>query len=71
VVEMSARQQERDELLERKKKHQRLMDLSRRATAGSLRSAVILSSTDICTDCEKFKDRVNGFFDLNIEMEYV
>jgi hypothetical protein len=71
VVEMRARQEERDELLERKKMHQSMIDLSRLAPADSLKSAVILSSTEICIDGEAFKNKVNRYFDLNIEMQHV
>jgi hypothetical protein len=71
VAALRVQQRKRDRLLEKKKKHQELMDLCQASPALSLRRAVILSSTAICTDCEDFKNRVNQYFDLKIEMEYV
>lgn len=70
VVAMRAQKENKNMFLKRKKVHQELIELSRNKPPISLKRAVILSSNDICEDCEKFKKRVNNYFQLNIEMNW-
>ena len=64
VTKIRALQKKRDACLERKKKHQSVMEMSRCAPAVSLKHVVILSSNAICADCASFTDRVNVYFRL-------
>ncbi|KAI0965110.1 hypothetical protein F4678DRAFT_485599 [Xylaria arbuscula] len=55
---------------EKNKLHERLMELSKIGPKTSLKEAVILTSNEICNDCKQFKDSVNRYFNLRIEIEY-
>lgn len=57
-------------LLEQRKKHEDLRELSMNEPSISLRRAVILSSNKVCTDCALFKRRTNDYFQLGIEMNW-
>lgn len=70
VVTMRAQEENRNMFLKRKKIHQDLIELSRNEPPISLKRAIILSSNDICEDCDMFKKRVNNYFHLNIEMNW-
>ncbi len=50
--------------------HEMLMKLSKNGPKASLKEAVILNSNEICDDCRRFKDSVNRYFNLRIEIEY-
>jgi hypothetical protein len=68
VAAIRAQEKTKARLLKREKRHERLMELSRNEPPLSLKRAVILSSNEICQDCERFRKRVNDCFDLNIEI---
>ena len=70
VAAMRAQEKKKRMLLKREKIHQDLMELSRNEPLVSLKRAVILSSNEICKDCDRFKKRVNYRFQLNIEMSW-
>jgi ankyrin repeat protein len=70
VIAMRAQERELSELWKRQEMHQNLMELAAHKPSTRLNRAVILSSNEICGDCEKFKERVNKFFGLEIEMEW-
>lgn len=70
VVAMRAQEENKHMLLKRKKIHQDLIELSRNEPPISLKRAVILSSNEICEDCDMIKKRVNNYFQLNIEMNW-
>ncbi len=70
VAAMRAQEKKKRMLLKKKKIHQDLMELSRNEPPISLKRAVILSSNEICKDCDMFKERVNDCFQLNIEMSW-
>jgi len=70
VAAMRAQEKKKRMLLKREKMHQDLMELSRNEPPISLKRAVILSSNEICKDCDIFKQRVNYCFQLNIEMSW-
>jgi hypothetical protein len=69
VAVMRAKQKEKAILLKRDKRHGKLMQLSRNEPRFSLKRAVILSSNEICKDCEMFKKRVNRSFGLDIDIQ--
>ncbi|KAI0449298.1 hypothetical protein F5B21DRAFT_494778 [Xylaria acuta] len=50
--------------------HEKLMELSKNGPKTSLKEAVISTSNKICDDCKRFKDSVNRYFNLRIEIEY-
>ncbi|KAF2245693.1 hypothetical protein BU26DRAFT_607888 [Trematosphaeria pertusa] len=70
VVAMRAQEEKRRMMLKSEKIHQDLMELSRKELPISLKRAVILSSNEICDDCDKFKESVNHHFQLDIEMHW-
>ncbi|KAF2802854.1 uncharacterized protein BDZ99DRAFT_400850 [Mytilinidion resinicola] len=70
VAAMRAQEKKKRLLLKSEKIHQDLMELSRNEPPISLKRAVILSSNEICEDCDMFKKRVNDCFQLNIEMSW-
>ena len=70
VAAMRAQEKKKSVLLKRKKIHQDLIELSRNQPPISLKRAVILSSNQICEDCDMFKQKVNYCFQLNIELVY-
>jgi hypothetical protein len=70
VVAMRAQEKELCKLWKRKEMHQNLMELVAHKPSTCLNQAVILSSNEICGDCEKFKERVNEVLRLEIEMEW-
>ncbi|KAL9101739.1 MAG: hypothetical protein Q9163_003037 [Psora crenata] len=70
VASMRAQEKKKRVLLKREKIHQDLIELSKNEPPISLKRAVILSSNKICKDCDMFKERVNWFFELNIEMRW-
>lgn len=70
VAAMRAQEKKKRMLLKREKIHQNLMELSRNEPPISIKRAVILSSNEICEDCDMFKKRVNDCFQLNIEMSW-
>jgi hypothetical protein len=70
VAAMRAQEKKKRMLLKRENMHQELMELSRNEPPISLKWAVILSSNEICEDCDIFKKRVNDCFQLNIEMSW-
>lgn len=70
VASMRAQEKTKSVLLKREKIHQDLIELSRKQPPISLKRAVILSSNEICKDCDIFKQRVNYYFQLNIEMSW-
>ncbi|KAI0430524.1 hypothetical protein F5Y09DRAFT_341577 [Xylaria sp. FL1042] len=49
--------------------HEMLMKLSKNGPKASLKEAVILTSNEICDDCRRFKDSVNRYFNLRIEID--
>ncbi|KAI0198664.1 hypothetical protein F4808DRAFT_253444 [Astrocystis sublimbata] len=50
--------------------HEELMKLSKNEPKTSSKEAAILTSNEICDDCKRFKDKVNRYFKLRIEIEY-
>ena len=70
VVGMRVQEKELGKLWKREEMHQNLMELAAHEPSTHLNRAVILSSNKICGDCEKFKERVNAFLGLEIEMEW-
>jgi len=70
VVAMRVQEKELGKLWKREEMHQNLMELAAHEPSTHLNRAVILSSNKICGDCEKFKERVNAFLGLEIEMEW-
>ncbi|RYO53879.1 hypothetical protein AA0116_g10960 [Alternaria tenuissima] len=70
VATMRAQERKLDNFWRRYKMHEELRALSAREPSINLKRAVILCSSEICSDCEKFKERVNEFFGLGIEMEW-
>jgi hypothetical protein len=70
VVAMRAQEKELGRLSKRNKMHQNLVELWEYEPSICLDRAVILSSNGICRDCEKFKERANAQFGLEIEMEW-
>lgn len=70
VATMRAQERKLDNLWRRYKMHEELRALSASEPSINLKRAVILCSSEICRDCEKFKERVNEFFGLGIEMEW-
>lgn len=70
VTAMRAQEKELGKLWKKKETHQNLMELVVHEPSVYLNRAVILSSNEICGDCEKFKEKVNEFFGLQIEMEW-
>ncbi|KAG9254330.1 uncharacterized protein F5Z01DRAFT_102498 [Emericellopsis atlantica] len=70
VATMRAQKEEHRRLLKRQKIHQDLIELSKKEPSISLTQAVILSSNKICEDCDNFKEKVNDYFQLNIEMSW-
>lgn len=71
VVAMRVQEKELGKLWKREEMHQNLMELVAHEPSTRLNRAVILSSNEICGDCEKFKKRVNAFLGLEIEMEWL
>ncbi|KAI1308521.1 DYW family of nucleic acid deaminases-domain-containing protein [Xylaria venustula] len=57
-------------LVEKYEMREKLRELSKSGPKTSLKEAVILTSNKICDDCRRFKDRVNRYFNLRIEIEY-
>ncbi|KAH8635751.1 ankyrin repeat protein [Alternaria alternata] len=70
VATMRAQERRLDNFWRRYKMHEELRALSASEPSINLKRAVILYSSEICRDCEKFKERVNEFFGLGIEMEW-
>jgi hypothetical protein len=70
VATMRAQEKRLLTLLKRKSLHEDLMKLSENEPPVSLKEAVILSSNQICDDCDTFKRRVNDWFQLNIELSW-
>ncbi|KAL7944143.1 DYW family of nucleic acid deaminases domain-containing protein [Trichoderma barbatum] len=70
VARMRTQQQKRCKLSKKEKMHQDLMELSENEPPISLKCAVILSSNKVCEDCDIFRQRVNDYFQLNIEMSW-
>jgi hypothetical protein len=70
VAAMRAQEKELGKLWKRKAMHQNLMELVAHEPSTCLNRAVIMSSNEICEDCEKFKERVNKVLGLEIEMEW-
>jgi hypothetical protein len=68
---MRDRQNEARMLLKKMEVHEELIELSRSEPLFSLKQTVILSSNEICEDCQIFKKRVNERFQLNIEINLV
>ena len=65
-------EEEKHSLLAQKRFHDRLAGLSeiQEKPRMSLKRAVIMSSNEICRDCDRFKERVNDYLGLNIEMSW-
>ncbi|OCK92305.1 uncharacterized protein K441DRAFT_663576 [Cenococcum geophilum 1.58] len=72
LAKMRAQEKMKRILLKRNKTHHSLMELTRNEPSimFMLKRAVILSSNAICENCDMFKKRVNGCFQLNIEMRW-
>jgi hypothetical protein len=71
VTSMREKQKEMLRLTKRYEQHERLEELSTVLPPFSLRCAVILSSNQICPDCEKFRETVNEYFGLSITYAFV
>lgn len=70
VTAMRAQEKELGKLRKKKETHQNLIELVVHEPSVYMNRAVILSSNEICGDCKKFKEKVNEFFGLQIEMEW-
>ncbi|KAI8939285.1 hypothetical protein NX059_005111 [Plenodomus lindquistii] len=70
VAAMRTQEKELGKLWKRKEMHQNLMELVAHEPFACLNRAVILSSNEICGDCENFKERVNELLGLKIEMKW-
>lgn len=70
VAAMRAQEEKKALLLKREQTHQDLMELSRNEPPFSLKQAVILSSNEVCEDCDLVRERENYYFQLNIEMSW-
>ena len=68
VKDVRKLQHKLEQLEQEKAVHERLIDMTYRPLPGSLKTAAILISSPICEECREFKDRVNCFFELSIEM---
>lgn len=71
VITMREQQKRMSILLEREKLREDLTELSTTKSLLSLRWAVIISSNEICSDCDLFRTKVNEFFQLTIGMYFV
>ncbi|XPS81811.1 hypothetical protein M3J09_013736 [Ascochyta lentis] len=71
VLEMRHQQKRQRLLLEQERLEQGLIDMSWHPPALSLSQAVIWSSNEVCKDCEAFKDAVNSYFALGIDLTWI
>jgi hypothetical protein len=70
VAAMRAQAKDLGRLSKRNEMHQNLVELWAHELSICLDRAVILSSNGIFGDCERYKERVNARFGLEIEMEW-
>lgn len=70
VAAMRAQERKISMFEKKERAHQDLMELSESEPGVSLRRAVILSSNKICGDCEKFTEKVNKVFKLDIVLSW-
>jgi len=70
VAAMRTKEKELGMLSKKYETHQDLMELSRYEPRISLKRAVILSSNEICEDCDMFRKKVENWFQLNIDMNW-
>jgi hypothetical protein len=57
-----------NQLYRKRGRHEELMEMANAPPPSPLNAAVILISSGICDNCLAFRDRVNKFFGLSIQL---